>query len=75
MCRGLPGRVLAVDAALASVDFWGTPRAIRVDLIDEELRPGDYVMCHLGIAVRRIPPDDVDEILALYDAPRAPSPR
>ncbi len=67
MCRGLPGRVLSVDGSLAMVDFWGTERSVRLELADEPLEPGDHVLCHLGFAIHRIPPEDVVELLALYD--------
>ena len=55
MCRGVPGRVLAVDGLLATVDFWGTQKVIQLELIDEPANAGDHVLCHLGYAVRRIP--------------------
>ena len=30
-------------------------------------RPGDYVLNHVGYAIRRIPEDDIAETLALYE--------
>ncbi len=68
MCRGLPGRVVAVDGWFGTVDFWGTARPMRFELVDEPVAPGDYVLCHLGFALRRIPSEDVAETLALYDS-------
>ena len=67
MCFGLPGRVLSVDGMLAKVDFWGVEKSIRLDLLDEPVGPGDYILNHLGRALRRIPPEDVEETLALYE--------
>lgn len=66
MCRGVPGRVVAVDGWLGTVDFWGTERVIRLDLLEEAPVPGDHVLCHQGFAQRRIPPEDVGAILAIY---------
>ncbi len=30
-------------------------------------RPGDYVLNHVGFAIRRIPPEEIGETLALYE--------
>ncbi|MCE9573115.1 MAG: HypC/HybG/HupF family hydrogenase formation chaperone [Deltaproteobacteria bacterium] len=67
MCLGVPGRVIAVDGMIATVDFWGVKKQVRLDVIDEPVTPGDYVLNHVGYAIRRIPPEDIGETLALYD--------
>jgi hydrogenase expression/formation protein HypC len=38
-----------------------------LEIVDEVVRPGDYVLIHVGFAIRRIPPEEVQETLALYD--------
>ena len=67
MCLGVPGRVVAVDGDLATVDFWGLARPIRLDVVDEPVAPGDWVLNHAGFAIRRIPEGEIAETLALYD--------
>jgi hydrogenase expression/formation protein HypC len=67
MCLGVPGRVLAVDGDVATVDFWGLARPIRLDVVDEPVAPGDWVLNHVGFAIRRIPESEIAETLALYD--------
>lgn len=69
MCLGVPGRVISVDAAalIAQVDFWGVKKSIRLDAVDEPVAPGDYVLNHVGYAIRRIPAEEIAETLALYD--------
>jgi hydrogenase expression/formation protein HypC len=67
MCLGVPGRVLAVDGLLATVDFWGVRRPILLDAVDQPVAPGDYILNHVGFAIRRIPPEQVAETLALYE--------
>ena len=67
MCLGVPGKVLEVDGLVAVVDFWGLRRPILLDLADEPVRPGDYILNHVGFAIRRIPPGEVAETLALYE--------
>ena len=67
MCLGVPGRVLAIDGMVATVDFWGVKKHVRLDVIDEPVVPGDYLLNHVGYAIRRIPPEDIAETLAMYD--------
>ena len=51
----------------ALVDFWGVRRRVRLDLVDDEVAPGDYVLNHVGFAIRRIPAEDVQTTLELYE--------
>jgi hydrogenase expression/formation protein HypC len=67
MCLGVPGKVVSVDGALAVVDFWGVRKTIRLDVVDEPVSPGDYVLNHVGYAIRRIPAGDIEATLALYE--------
>jgi len=67
MCLGVPGRVIETDGVLATVDFWGVRRQVRLDVVDEPVHPGDYVLNHVGFAIRRIPDAEVADTLALYD--------
>lgn len=67
MCLGVPGKVIAVDGLLATVDFWGVRKQIRLDVVDEPVQAGDYILNHVGYAIRRIPPEDIEVTLALYE--------
>ena len=67
MCLGVPGRVLTVNGLLATVDFWGVTRDVRLELVDQPVAPGDYILNHVGYAIRRIPEEDIQETLALYE--------
>jgi len=67
MCLGVPGRVVSIDGLTARVDFWGVTRDVRHDIVDAPVAPGDYVLNHVGFAIRRIPEEEVEETLALYD--------
>jgi hydrogenase expression/formation protein HypC len=67
MCLGVPGRIVDVDDMLATVDFWGVRRQVRLDIVDEPVQAGDYILNHVGFAIRRIPPEDIVETLALYE--------
>jgi len=67
MCLGVPGRVVEVDELTAVVEFWGVKRRVRLDLVDEPVGVGDYVLNHVGFAIRRIPPEDVALTLEMYE--------
>jgi hydrogenase expression/formation protein HypC len=63
----VPGRIVEVKGQVALVDFWGVRREIRLDIVDEEVAPGDLVLNHVGFAIRRIPEHEVAETLELYE--------
>jgi hydrogenase expression/formation protein HypC len=67
MCLGVPGRIVSVEGLLATVDFWGVTRQVRLELVDEPVAPGDYILNHVGFAIRRIPEEDIEGTLALYE--------
>jgi hydrogenase expression/formation protein HypC len=67
MCLGVPGLVTAVDGDVATVDFWGVTKQVRLDVVDAPVAPGDYVLNHVGFAIRRIPAEEIGDTLALYD--------
>ncbi len=64
MCLGVPGKVLAIEGMVATVDFFGVKKELRLDIVDEPVTVGDYVLNHVGYAIRRIPPE---ETLALFE--------
>jgi hydrogenase expression/formation protein HypC len=67
MCLGVPGRVLEVHDDVALVDFFGVTRQVRLELVDEPVQPGDYILNHVGFAIRRIPESDIAGTLAMYE--------
>ena len=68
MCLGVPGRVLDVDGFVATVDFWGVRKQVRLDIVDQPVASGDYIVNHVGFAIGRIPPEEIGETLALYES-------
>jgi len=48
MCLGVPGRVLEVHGDEAVVDFFGVSRHVRLELVDQPVEPGDYILNHVG---------------------------
>jgi hydrogenase expression/formation protein HypC len=58
---------MEVDDGVAVVDFWGVKKTVRLDIVDQPVAVGDYVLNHVGFAIRRIPESEVAETLALYE--------
>jgi hydrogenase expression/formation protein HypC len=58
MCLGIPGEVIEILADrpdLARVDVSGVKRAINIGLLtDEHIKPGDWVLIHVGFALSKI---------------------
>jgi hydrogenase expression/formation protein HypC len=67
MCLGVPGKVVLVNGLMATVDFWGVRKEIRLEVVDEPVQPGDYILNHVGYAIRRIPAEEIGATLALYE--------
>jgi len=67
MCLGVPGKVISVQGSVAVVDFWGVRRQVSLDIVDEPVAPGDYILNHVGFAIRRIPEEDIGGTLSLYE--------
>ncbi len=68
MCLGVPGKVLAIDGMEALVDFFGVRRKVRLEIVDEPVAVGDYVLNHVGFAIRRIPESDALATIELFDS-------
>ena len=67
MCLGVPGQIVSLDGKTASVDFWGTCKPVKLDIIEEPVSVGDYIVEHAGYAIRRIKPEDVVDTIAMYE--------
>jgi hydrogenase expression/formation protein HypC len=65
MCLAIPTRVVELlpdDQAI--VDLGGVRRRISLELLDD-VRPGDYVIVHVGYALSRLDADEALSTLAL----------
>lgn len=67
MCLGLPGQIIEINGATAVVDFYGLRKDVRIDAAKDVLTAGDYVIAHAGAVVRRVEPEEVFDILGMYE--------
>ena len=65
MCIAFPGKIISIDADnFAVIDIGGTRREVSLDLIDEEVTLGDYVIAHAGYALHKVDEELAKEKLA-----------
>lgn len=68
MCLSIPSKVVEIDENnMATVDTMGVRRQVTLDLIDEEVRVGEYVLIHVGYAMGKISQEEALESLKLYE--------
>jgi hydrogenase expression/formation protein HypC len=65
MCVAVPGKVLEIKDNVARVDFLGNVVSVNVSLVD--VKPGDYVLTHAGIAIEKLDPAQAKEIIELFE--------
>jgi hydrogenase expression/formation protein HypC len=69
MCLAIPGRIVElVDEVnrLARVDVAGVQRTVNVGLLDDEgIRPGDWVLIHVGFALSKVDEEEAQATLRL----------
>jgi hydrogenase expression/formation protein HypC len=67
MCLAIPGQVVELldsHEHLARIDVSGVGRIVNIGLLeDEALKPGDWVLIHVGFAMSKI--DEEEAALAL----------
>lgn len=68
MCLSIPSRVTNIDENnVATVDTLGVIRKVNLDLIDEEVKVGEYVLIHVGFAMSKIDEESALESLKIYE--------
>ena len=67
MCLGIPGELVgAVEeyTDLAMVDVSGVRRRINMGLLaDDDLKPGDWVLIHVGFALSKISESEAKAVM------------
>lgn len=68
MCLSIPSRVVELDENnFATVDTMGVRRKVTLDLIDENIKIGDYVLIHVGFALNKINEEEALLSLEAYN--------
>ena len=68
MCLGIPGKVIETyrdnDVLMGKVDFSGICKRVCLEHV-ADVRPGEYVLVHVGFALSRIDEDEAARVFAL----------
>jgi hydrogenase expression/formation protein HypC len=72
MCLGIPGEIIELYADrpdLANVDVSGVRRAINIGLLEgEDIRPGDWILIHVGFALSKIDEEEAAAALNFLES-------
>lgn len=66
MCLGIPMQIRKIDGNVATAVLSGTTRPVYLDVLDEEIQVGDYVIVHAGFAIHKIDEKEARETLRLF---------
>lgn len=68
MCLAIPSKVVEIkENNIAVVDTLGVRREASLDLLDERVSVGEWVLLHIGFVMSKIDEQSAMESLKLYD--------
>ncbi|PAF42149.1 HypC/HybG/HupF family hydrogenase formation chaperone [Helicobacter sp. 11S02629-2] len=68
MCLAIPSKVISIDKENSQVviDTMGVQRSASLDLMEDEVHIGEYVLLHIGYVISKMDEKDALESLELY---------
>jgi hydrogenase expression/formation protein HypC len=71
MCLGIPGQIVALlpgQTDLATVNVSGVKRDINIAMLENEgVKPGDWVLIHVGFAMAKMDEEEARASLAFLE--------
>ncbi len=68
MCLGVPMKLIEVTYPVGIAEAKGVRRKVYLQLIPEDqLRPGDYVIVHVGFAIQKLSREEAEETWRLLE--------
>ena len=69
MCLAIPSKVISIDKTTntATLDTLGVQREASLDLMNEEIKIGDYVLLHIGYVMGKIDEEQAKLSLEAYE--------
>ncbi len=65
MCLAVPMKVIRINKNIAEVDLAGVRRNVDISLVGK-IKPGDYVIVHVGFAIQKLKKTDAETTLKLF---------
>ena len=66
MCLGIPAKIIEISEFFAKAKIGSIIRDISLDIVDEKVAVGDYVIVHAGFAIHRIDEEEAKKSLELF---------
>lgn len=68
MCLAIPSKVISInkETNMATLDTLGVQREASLDLMQDNVAIGDFVLLHVGYIMGKIDEEDAAESLKLY---------
>ncbi len=68
MCLAIPSKIIEIHGdGTATVDTMGVKRRISLELMQEEVKEGDYVLIHVGFAIQKLNEEEALKSLELFE--------
>ncbi len=68
MCLAIPSKVIEVlEDETAVVDTMGVKRRVSLELMQESVEVGDYVLIHVGFAIEKLDEEEAMKSLELFE--------
>lgn len=70
MCLSIPAKVVKISAnqQVATVETMGVSQDVRLDLLANQPKIGDFVLVHIGYAMNIIDEDEALKTLEIFEA-------
>ena len=68
MCLAIPSRVIEVhEDGTATVDTMGVKRRASLELMQDQVKEGDYVLIHVGFVIQKLDEEEALKSLELFE--------
>ncbi|RAX58949.1 hydrogenase assembly protein HupF [Helicobacter monodelphidis] len=69
MCLAIPSKVISIDSEMnvACLETLGVQREASLDLMQESVEVGDYVLLHVGFVMSKIDEESAKLSLEVYE--------
>ncbi|MFN3975578.1 MAG: HypC/HybG/HupF family hydrogenase formation chaperone [Aquificaceae bacterium] len=68
MCLSIPSKVVEIRGDnTALVEVFGARRLVSLDLLQEEVQVGDWVLVHVGFAIQKLEEEYALDSLRLFE--------
>jgi hydrogenase expression/formation protein HypC len=68
VCLAIPGEIQEIDGKEARAEFWDVEKWVRLDIVGDTVSEGDYILNHAGFAIRKLPDEQVEQTLEIYES-------